>query len=330
MQNKLGGTKSTMKEKIEKFYKKPQTHEELWENVKKLKEIPESKDHPKVIIKFDSPEEEEKFVYMEDTEGRKYVIALPIKKFEYHRYIKNFMNNLIQRETKNKVEIKKVIGGGWIKLRNDRLIIYGASGDFGEAPKEEVAKILKEAFPEIEVRAYPENIDKEVIEKNLHNREVLLEILTLDGSLLKEFPIELKNDREVVLEAVKQDGYALEYASEELKNDREVVLEAVKRNGNALKYASEELKNDREVVLEAVKRNGYALEYASEELKNDREVVLEAVKRNGYALEYASEELKNDREVVLEAVKQDGEALQYASEELQKDPEIQKLARGQK
>ena len=237
-----------MAKKIEQFYKKPKTHEELVKNIKILKEIPESKDHPKVVIKLGNPKWEHKFVYMEDTEGRKYVITFPIEKFSYHARIRDFMDKLIQRETKNKVAIKKVIGGGWVKLRGERLIIGKSSGDFGEAPKEEVAKILKEAFPEIEIKAYPENINQETIEKNyLHDREALLDILALDGYYLKNFPPELKNDREIVLEAVKNNGEALKYASEQLKNDKEIVLEAVRKFGGALQYASEQLQEDPEI-----------------------------------------------------------------------------------
>ena len=267
-----------MSERIKQFYEKPKTHEELVENIKKLTEIPESKDHPKVVIKLGDPEKEHKFVYMEDTEGRKYVIALPIEKFEYHRDIIKFMNKLVQRETKKRVEIERVRGGGWVKLRGERLIIGKSSGDFGEAPKEEVAGILKEAFPEIEIKAYPYRIDKEFIKKNLYDREALLDILELDGGYFEDLPTELRNDREIVLEAVKTYSYALKYTSEQLRNDRETILEVVKRNGSALEYASEQLRNDREIVLEAVKNSRSALRYASRELQKDPEI-LKATRR---------------------------------------------------
>ena len=40
----------------------------------------------------------------------------------------------------------------------------------------------------------------------------------------------LKNDRELVMEAVEQDGSVLEYASYEIKNDRKIVKKAVKQD----------------------------------------------------------------------------------------------------
>ena len=116
---------------------------------------------------------------------------------------------------------------------------------------------------------------------------------------------QLKNDKEVVLEAVKQDNSVLKYVSERLKNEKEVVLEAVKQDGCVLQYLSERLKNDKEVVLEAVKQQGYALKYTSERLKNDKEVVLEAINQNVFALKYASKRLENDKELVFLALKKE-------------------------
>jgi len=320
---------------VERFYSKPKTHEELVERFKTLVELPESPEHPKVIIKLDDPNALHKFVYMTDTEGREYVVALPmgrkvttkygVKKIAFHEDIASFINKLVQRETGGNVQIKKVNGGGHITTRGERLLIGGRSGDYGEAPKEEVARILNETFPELEIHFYPAEISPE---KYLNDREALLDIAAVSPRWLTEFPPELIiNDRELILEALKRkipEDYdsALKYLPEEVRNNKEIVLVAVSNNWRALEYASEQLKNDRDVVLKAVRASGLALQYASEELRDDEEVVLTAVENEPNALFSASERLRDDKRIVLEAVRSNGWALQSASERLRDDEEI--------
>ena len=55
-------------------------------------------------------------------------------------------------------------------------------------------------------------------------------------------------DKEIILEGVKNDGSLLEYVDESLKKDKEVVLAAVKSYGDALEYADDSLKNDPEIL----------------------------------------------------------------------------------
>jgi len=134
-------------DKIEQFYKKPETPEELAENMKILKEIPEDVTDPKVVIKLGSPEEAHKFVFMEDEDKRQYVIALPIDKKGWHAEIANFSRRLYKKDI-------HAIGGGYIHTEGDKLIVDGTSGSYGEAPKEAVRKILQKKFPDVEIEAY--------------------------------------------------------------------------------------------------------------------------------------------------------------------------------
>ena len=131
--------------------------------------------------------------------------------------------------------------------------------------KEDFIKMVKDLRIKLSSKSQLQELIKKIEEKqrppSVHASEELLK----DREM---------NDREIVMEAVKQDGRALEYATEDLKNDREIVMEAVKQNGYALYHASAELKGDRKIVMEAVKKHGYALKYASEELKNDPEIVM--------------------------------------------------------
>ena len=165
---------------------------------------------------------------------------------------------------------------------------------------------------------------------------------TLWGSDLID-EVKISANRELMIEAVKIDGSLLQYADDSLKKDKEVVLAAVSSLSSNhedqfeiyLEYADDSLKKDREVVLMAVKHNCSSLKYASKNLQADREIVLAAVKfeaksgpvyQRGYMLEYASDDLKADREIVLQAMKNADSAYRHASEELQNDPELKEIA----
>lgn len=132
---------------IEKFYKKPENQEELIENIRILKELPEDASDPKVIIKLGDPNESHKFVYMEDEDGRKYVIALPIDKKCMHAEIANLSRRLYKKDI-------HAIGGGYIHTEGDKLIIDGTSGSYGEAPKNAVKEILQKKFPGLQIEAF--------------------------------------------------------------------------------------------------------------------------------------------------------------------------------
>ena len=68
------------------------------------------------------------------------------------------------------------------------------------------------------------------------DKETLLSRVKQEGSGFLHFASEeLKNDKDVVREVVKLNGGALVWAAEELRNDKDVVLEAVKKNGMGFK-----------------------------------------------------------------------------------------------
>lgn len=140
------------------------------------------------------------------------------------------------------------------------------------------------------------------------DREFALQLVRLNGKLLRKLSPELRSDPEVVLAAVHSDreGHRHQvfgYASDELKNDRAVVRAALTIDSWSLGSVSKALRGDREIVLAAVSRGGWALADASEELRADREVVLAAVSNmQGYALQFASEQLRGDPEVVMAAL----------------------------
>lgn len=81
------------------------------------------------------------------------------------------------------------------------------------------------------------------------------------------------DQRDIILESIKLDATIIRFASEKLRNDREIIFEAVKQDGRTLMYASDELRGDLEVVLEAVRNSHQALQYVSIELQSNPELL---------------------------------------------------------
>jgi hypothetical protein len=121
-------------------------------------------------------------------------------------------------------------------------------------------------------------------------------------------------DKDVVLAMVTQDGSTLQYAAKALQQDKEIVLAAIAQCADALQYASAELQEDSEVAR------------ASSIGKANKELLLAMVAQDGSALRYASPILRADKEVVSIAVAQCSDALQFASPELQEDTEVSLVA----
>jgi hypothetical protein len=205
--------------------------------------------------------------------------------------------------------------------------------------------------------------------------------------LLKKNPMGLysasgsfKNNRELVLELVKIDGNCLQYASKELKDDEEIVRAAMKNYQDAIKDASSRVqdiiwksratenqleekdietmtmpsllqeitdaippmskeeamqtiltatpqqKNDKTFVEPFLTLCPAALEHVSVQIKRDEELVLKLVEMDGSVLAYAGNVLKNKKSVVLPAVKNDGLALEYASPLMKKNKEVARAA----
>src|SRR3989338_1380383 len=144
--NKNLKEKFSLNEKIEQFYSKPESDEELVHSVGIIKDIPENIDTPKVLLKLGDPSRPDKFVHMKDEDQRDYIIALPIEKRAFHRDIANFCRKLYGKDL-------KILGGGWIKNEEGKLVVYGQSQDFGEADKETVRNILSQAFPDVKIES---------------------------------------------------------------------------------------------------------------------------------------------------------------------------------
>jgi|SRR6056297_2504889 len=182
-------------QKVEKFYKKPENQEELQENIKTLKEIPEDKVEPKVVVKLGSPEKAYKFVYMKDGDNREYVIALPIEKKSHHKDIVEFSKKLYNKDL-------RVIGGGYIHTEDDKMIIDKSSGDYGFAPKEKVKEILKTKFPNVEIetrgktKADKDKELKEKVAKDLKEAQGIYDgVMEFENEMDKDFYTDVLNNK---------------------------------------------------------------------------------------------------------------------------------------
>jgi len=100
--------------------------------------------------------------------------------------------------------------------------------------EKKIRKNFKKKFKSL-IRSLDLTDYQEIIDDNL------MEIMVSFGfnKLLSKF----SNNKSIVLKIVKLKGSQLKNASDELKNDKIIVYEAIKQNGKALEYASGILRN---------------------------------------------------------------------------------------
>jgi hypothetical protein len=96
----------------------------------------------------------------------------------------------------------------------------------------------------------------EYIAKTTTDEYILIELLSIDGLLLKY----VKDQTErICISAVKSRGYALQYV---INQTYDICMESVKENGRALQFVHD--KND-DIILEALKTTYDALKYVNED-----------------------------------------------------------------
>lgn len=192
-------------------------------------------------------------------------------------------------------------------LQCDREIVLAAVNNCGDALRfaSRQFKICKDIVL-VALRTCSEyRIDEIVDEADLYtDRDVVMAVVTNDGSFLPSLAEEFRADKEIVVAAVNSSGEALQHASTECSSNVEIVLTAVSKRGSALQYASKELQSNKEVVLAAIGDDCCALEFASPELRANREVVKAACKEGAEALAFASSELLSDRQFVAATIQQ--------------------------
>jgi len=156
-------------------------------------------------------------------------------------------------------------------------------------------------------------IDKIREKHSIKDSNIALEMVTVNGRLLKYIDSEISNYEEIALAAVRQDGYALEYVESDKISDskyEEIALAAVRQDGYALKYVEPDKISDskyEEITLAAVKQNGYALGFVKPDKISDskyEEIALVAVRQDGYVLKYVEPDKLSNYTKIEEVAKQ--------------------------
>jgi hypothetical protein len=133
--------------------------------------------------------------------------------------------------------------------------IYNYSnGCFSKLKEIDSIKLL-EALYEKYIRWAMWNLSDSLLE----NRNAVLLSLKVDKfniyHYIESLAGKLLTDREIVYELVAIDGNTLQFASEEIKNDKEIALTAIKNNYRSLQYCSESLLSNKEFMLEVLSVN---------------------------------------------------------------------------
>lgn len=164
----------------------------------------------------------------------------------------------------------------------------------------------------------------------------VMNVVQVDGKLLKRAAPALAGDRAVVKAAILHDWQALEFASAELKADRETLLEALRHGGwDAMRYAQadarERAKADLDMMLLAVQHDWRAVAHcevllgpgsSSETARAVRAVALAAVQQDWRALAILGPWARSDHQVLLACAAQDLCALTLALEEFPVEKDV--------
>ena len=129
------------------------------------------------------------------------------------------------------------------------------------------------------------------------------------NDILKMTSYTIKNNKEIVLELMKIDGFDIRYISQELFMDKQVVITAIQNDSTVYKHIDKSFLNDKEIVMLCLNNDKYDeenfenfLEYLNYNFQNDKEIVMASIKKCGKNIIYASKKLRNDKEIVLSAI----------------------------
>ena len=125
---------------------------------------------------------------------------------------------------------------------------------------------------------------KESIKQQIRNGTIVLD--------------QIIHDKELMLEFVKVNGKSLQFASPELQEDKEVVLHAVKQNGYALQYTP---LDDIDVIMAAVNQTYLAFQLVSPKLRANKEFVKRVLFLDGRCYPDIDDRLKDDPEMMAYA-----------------------------
>jgi hypothetical protein len=172
--------------------------------------------------------------------------------------------------------------------------------------------VKKQNF-DICVTAIKQNINSIKFIK-LKSPQLILEIVKVDGLLLKDLIIEVNKDDRILYDkictkAVLQNGLALKYIKSQTFD---MCIAAVKNNGKAIKYINLKLSDDiMEYLSEiAIKQNPLTLKYIKKQTINLSSM---AITSDGLALKYVNDKYKTE-EICIAAVMTTSAAINYIND----------------
>lgn len=78
---------------------------------------------------------------IEDMDKNTKIVFVGNPNYGYHADIADWYRNATLRP--NSIGCNEILGGGRVKITEDEIFAYGYSGGYGEAPQDEVEKVLK-------------------------------------------------------------------------------------------------------------------------------------------------------------------------------------------
>ena len=112
-------------------------------------------------------------------------------------------------------------------------------------------------------------------------------------------PIKLLYDKELMIDLIKINGNILKYMTATFKKDKDIGLHAVQSNGLLISLLSSKLQSDIDIVNAAINNNGLSLQYVHKKYKVNKELVLKAASNNINALQFSLVSFINSEDVIL-------------------------------
>ncbi len=323
----------TSAEEVEYFFDEAYRQGIQWFKTSEYKKLNSSIRNDKNLIKT-LFEKGLNFVGFADKETQKQLVLEDEKFLKYvpRNYVEEFteaikLQNVQQDFQEEKIEANEEIVQENVKLNedwNDYNFVMKKVQEDGYNICKASKELKKDKSIVIEaVKSCPDVIywDKDLTEY-LGDKEVMIEAVKHDGSVLRFGSDGIKNDKDIVVEAVKQSKSAIRFASEEIKDNAEIMTDLIQGDnlGIAIEEVSDRLKDDKRFMEKAINENYYAFENASAKLRDDEGMVKLATEKYGYQkLEYASSRLRSDYNFMQEQIWKEPHAFQYASPVLKND-----------
>lgn len=138
--------------------------------------------------------------------------------------------------------------------------------------------------------------DKEAAKKVNKSHESF--IYNNDILVLELCSEELKNNRDLVFQLLKVNGNNLKLAKDEFKDDKKLVLAAIKSKPESFQYASERLRDDNNLVHYTLNFAPRQIKYAGSRFKEDKELASKLLKDSPLIIKYLHENLRNDLDIL--------------------------------